>query len=239
MLTDKQCRSLLKQAEQGQLKSTHKAGDGKNLYLRAGKYWKMSYRFDGKQKELALGVYPRISLEAARRARDEAQKLVDQGIDPQVARKERKAEIRKEREEASHTFESVARERFAKKDAGRGGRIGEKMQALEKHVFPHIGAVPVSQLKRSQLIDVLKLLYDRPQTAKRISCYISQVCKYSLVMDYVQSDPSACLSNTLPAMPPVNHFSYLKNEQEIGFSALPLMNTTACQAHAMRSNWLY
>ena len=222
MLTDKQCRALLKQAEQGQLKSTHKAGDGKSLYLRAGKYWKMSYRFDGKQKELPLGVYPRVTLEAARRARDEAKKLVDQGIDPQVARKERKAEIRKEQEEASHTFEAVARERFAEKDAIRGGRIEEKMKELERHVFPYIGTVPVSQLKRSQLIDVLKLLYDRVPTAKRICSYISQVCEYALVHDYVQADPSACLRSILPTAKEVQHRSYLKNAKEIGLFCLAI-----------------
>ena len=222
MLTDKQCRALLKQAEQGQLKSTHKAGDGQCLYLRAGKYWKMSYRFDGKQKELALGVYPRITLEGARRARDEAQKLVDQGIDPQVARKERKAEIRKEQEEASHSFEIVARERFAKKDASRGGRVGEKMRDFERYVFPYIGPVPVSQLKRTQLIDVLKLLYDRPKTAGKICAYISQVCKYAVAMGYIESDPSACLSNTLPVMPEVKHIPHLEGEREIGLLCIAI-----------------
>lgn len=222
MLTDKQCRALLKQAEQGQLKSTHKAGDGKSLYLRAGKYWKMSYRFDGKQKELALGVYPRITLEAARRARDEAQKLVDQGIDPQVARKERKAKIRKEQEEASHLFEAVARERFAKKDAIRGEHTHGKLRDFERHVFPYIGPVPVSQLKRSQLVEVLKLLYDRPPTARKICTYISQICKYAIAMGYIESDPSACLNNTLPAMPEVKHLPYIEGEREIGLLCIAI-----------------
>lgn len=222
MLTDKQCRALLKQAEQGQLKSTHKAGDGKSLYLRAGKYWKMSYRFDGKQKELALGVYPRITLEAARRARDEAQKLVDQGIDPQVARKERKAKIRKEQEEASHLFEAVARERFAKKDAIRGEHTHGKLRDFERHVFPYIGPVPVSQLKRSQLVEVLKLLYDRPPTARKICTYISQICKYAIAMGYIESDPSACLNNTLPAMPEVKHLPHIEGEREIGLLCIAI-----------------
>ena len=222
MLTDKQCRALLKQAEQGQLKSTHKAGDGQCLYLRAGKYWKFVYRFDGKQKELALGIYPRVTLEAARRARDEAQKLAAQGIDPGAARKERKAEIRKEQEEASHSFEAVARERFAKKDASRGGRVGEKMRDLERHVFPYIGAVPVSQLKRSQLIDVLKLLYDRPSTARRICIYITQICKYSIAMGYIESDPSACLSSTLPENKEIKHRSHIEGEREIGLLCIAI-----------------
>lgn len=220
MLTDKQCRALLKQAEQGQLKSTHKAGDGQNLYLRAGKYWKMSYRFAGKQKELALGVYPRITLEAARRARDEAQKLVDQGIDPQATRNERKAEARKEQEEASHTFEAVARERHAKKDAGRGDYAREKMQKLEKHVFPFIGSIPVSRLERKQLIAVLEPLHDRPSTARKICSYIGQICEYALVMDYAQADPSAHLRSTLPTMPPVRHFPHLEGDRAIGLFCL-------------------
>ncbi len=70
-----------------------KHADGQGLYLHvknAGKYWRMSYRFDGKQKTLALGVYPEVSLAKARQRRDKARELLADGIDPGIAKREEK-----------------------------------------------------------------------------------------------------------------------------------------------------
>ena len=66
-----------------------KHSDGQGLYLHvkeAGKYWRLSYRFDGKQKLLALGTYPEVSLLKARQRREKARELVADGIDPGVAK---------------------------------------------------------------------------------------------------------------------------------------------------------
>jgi len=87
-----------------------KHSDGQGLYLHvkpAGKYWRMSYRFNGKQKTLALGTYPEVSLLKARQRRVDARALLADGIDPGVAKKEEKAA---KLAAAANTFELVARE---------------------------------------------------------------------------------------------------------------------------------
>ena len=221
MLTDKQCRALLKQAEQGELKSTHKAGDGQCLYLRGGRYWKMTYRFDGKQKELALGVYPKVPLEAARRARDEAQRLLTQGVDPMAARKELKAAARAEQEEASQTFEIVAREWHEKQeDKNTLGYWKDNLGKLEKHVFPVIGGIPVKKLDRAALIELLRPLYNRLDTAGKVCRLIKDIFDYAIDMTYTESNPAYRLNKTLPAKPPVKHSAYLKTETQIGLLCL-------------------
>ena len=87
-----------------------KHADGQGLYLHvkpAGKYWRMSYRHLGKQKTLAIGVYPAVSLAKARKRRDEARELLAEGLDPSAAKK---AEKLATRVAAANTFEAVARE---------------------------------------------------------------------------------------------------------------------------------
>ena len=85
--------------------------DGGGLYIEispaGGKLWRLKYRFDGKEKRLALGSYPQITLAEAREKRDQARKLLANGIDPSEHRKEQKAASK---ELAAHTFEKVARE---------------------------------------------------------------------------------------------------------------------------------
>ena len=83
--------------------------DGGGLYIQDWRYWRMAYTFDGKQKTLAFGVYPDVSLQMARERRAEAKKLLALGVDPGEEKKRRKEEARQEAAGA-RTFESVARE---------------------------------------------------------------------------------------------------------------------------------
>ena len=88
--------------------------DGEGLFLlvtpSGGKWWRLKYRFGGKEKLLSLGVYPEISLKEARRRRDEARSLVAQGIDPSLQRKEEKEVALAESREQANTFEAVAQD---------------------------------------------------------------------------------------------------------------------------------
>ena len=86
-----------------------KHADGQGLYLhvkKAGKYWRMSYRYTGRQKTLALGVYPAVSLAKARRRRDKARELLADGIDPGVAKRQEK---QAKADATANTFEAAAR----------------------------------------------------------------------------------------------------------------------------------
>lgn len=134
-LTDTQIRALKPDAK------TRKYSDEKGLFLlvtpTGSKLWRLKYRFDGKEKLLALGVYPAVGLKAARERRDEARQLLANAVDPLEHRKENKAA---RAEAVANSFEVVAREWFAKQVASwRQTHADKIVQRLEKDVFPWLG----------------------------------------------------------------------------------------------------
>jgi hypothetical protein len=135
-----------------------KHSDGGGLYLlvkAAGKYWRMKYRYGGKEKMLALGVYPAVSLEEAREARDAAQKLLKNGIDPGVAKRQAKAA---RIAAANDTFEKTALEWLKKTAADRKPVPHERIeQWLRYDALPCIGRMPIS-ISALTVRDVLELV---------------------------------------------------------------------------------
>lgn len=121
-LTDTQIRKF----EHSGAPAGDKLTDGQALHLlvkEAGKYWRLNYRFGGKQKTLALGVYPEVSLAQARTRRDDARKLLAEGIDPSKAKIDGKLS---KVSGAANTFESVARAWLVKTAATRPVRTARK-----------------------------------------------------------------------------------------------------------------
>ena len=120
-----------------------KISDEKGLYLlvnASGKYWRLKYRFAGKEKVLAFGVYPEVSLKEARTKRDEARKLIAEGADPGVTRKQEKiAKLAA----SENSLESLAREwhqsQLARWSKGHAARV---LESLEADVFPDLGSLP-------------------------------------------------------------------------------------------------
>src|SRR5688572_6897856 len=98
------------------IRAAHRSGkpyrlwDSGGSYLEEGKWWRLKYRFAGKEKRISLGVYPHVSLKQARERRDEAKRLLANGVDPSEQRKAHKAFVT---ERAANSFEAVAREWFA------------------------------------------------------------------------------------------------------------------------------
>lgn len=142
--------------------------DGLAMYLhvkQAGKYWRMSYRFNGKQRLLALGVYPAVSLAKARQLRDEARQLVSAGIDPmQVKRQDRAAKELAE----SNNFESVARAYLAKVAPNRTPSTMEKNTSwLERNVFPDLGSSPIASIGPRDVLAVLQKIEARGAVESR------------------------------------------------------------------------
>ena len=132
--------------------------DAHGLYLEVsptgGKYWRLKYRFNDKEKRLALGVYPDVSLLQARKLRESARDLLRAGTDPGVAK-------RGQREQAklnnAQTFEVIAREWHAhKKDGWESGTAKDKLHRLEKDVFPHMGSRPIASITPPQVLTVLR-----------------------------------------------------------------------------------
>ena len=139
--------------------------DGLGLYLHvkdAGKYWRMSYRFDGKQKTLALGVYPAVSLADARARRDKARKLLAHGADPSTAKKEDK---QTKAAELANTFETIALEfHGTKKNAWSASYSAKWLRGLEKDIFPFIGKMTLPSINAPTLLDALRRIEKRGLT---------------------------------------------------------------------------
>ena len=117
-----------------------KHSDGGGLYLHvtaSGKYWRMNYRLFSKQKTLALGVYPAVSLKDARNGRDKAKELLAKGIDPSKAKQEAKEA---EKLAAANTYETVAHEYHAlKKEGWSEAHAGKWLRMSELYLFPQLG----------------------------------------------------------------------------------------------------
>lgn len=142
LLTDKKVQSVKFEKFGKRTKLT----DGAGLYLdiqSSGKYWRMKYRFDGKEKTLALGVYPDVSLKLARERRTEARKQIADGIDPNEAKRERKAA----KKEQSDTFKAVAEDWLKlKKDELVDSTLEVAKRRLETWAFPKLVFRPGNSL---------------------------------------------------------------------------------------------
>jgi len=195
--------------------------DGGGLYLlimpAGGKCWRLKYRFAGKEKLLALGVYPEIGLRQARDRRDEARKLLASGIDPSEQRKAAKAAaIAAERREQD-SFEAVGREWFQKYSPGWVSAHAETVRRrLEGDVFPWLGARPVNEITAVELLEVLRRVEARGalETAHRIKQILGQVFRYAVATGRASRDPSTDLRGALPPVKET-HFAALTKPAEV------------------------
>lgn len=187
----------LNDAQLRSLKIPGKHADGYGLYLEVtaagGRYWRLKYRFGGKEKRLAFGVYPTVGLKLARERRDEARKLLDQGLDPGEVRK---AASTKTAEQAVHTFESVAREWHAhqsgKWDAGTKRLI---LASIETHLFPDLGAKPIATVSARDVIAAVQKVEAKGATdmAGRVLQRAKAIFRYAVVHGRVEANPTTDL----------------------------------------------
>jgi integrase len=177
-----------------------KHADGDGMYLLVtptGKYWRLDYRFLGKRKTLALGVYPDTSLAKARMRRADARELLADGIDPAQAKRETK---RARMAGANQTFETVARTWLEKTAALRAATTQEKVTAyLEHDVFPVIGNAPIAALKPRDVLLCVQRIEARGalDTAHRVKQICGQVFRFAVAADMVERDVTADLKGAL------------------------------------------
>jgi integrase len=176
--------------------------DGGGMYLEispaGGKWWRLKYRYDGKEKRLSLGVYPEVSLKDARQRREDARKLLARDIDPSVNRRAVKA-ARIER--AGNSFEVVAREWFAKYSPNWAPANAEKIiRRLENDAFPWIGGRAVAEITAPELLSVMRRIESRGalESAHRIRGYCGRVFRYAIATGRAERDPSSDLKGALP-----------------------------------------
>lgn len=180
--------------------------DGGGLYLLinpdGSRWWRVKYRYAGKEKSLSVGVYRpgapgHVAAKEARDSLDTIKRQLREGIDPGAARKATKA-ARIDREEGS--FEVVAREWHAKQaERWAAGHAERVMGRLEDYVFPRIGAEPIRTLTGPQVLDVLQRIEakGRVETAHRVKESLGAIFRYAVATHRATHDPSAALKGAL------------------------------------------
>jgi len=193
--------------------------DGGGLYLEiapsGGKLWRLKYRYGGKEKRLAIGTYPEISLLDARNRREAARKLLANGIDPADAKKAQKA-ARLDRE--ANSCEVVAREWFVKFAPTWTNSHGDRIiRRLERDVFPWIGGRAIAEVKAPELLECLRRIEKRGalETAHRALQNCGQVFRYGVATGRTERDISSDLRGALPPVKP-SHHAALTEPKEIG-----------------------
>jgi integrase len=190
----------------------YKMFDGDGLYLEVlpsgAKYWRMKYFFAGREKRLALGVYPHITLADARARRDQARKLLANGTDPAEAKKEARRLLMRKHES---TFEMVAREwhqnRLDKWTAGHAKKI---LKRLEAHVFNRIDTRPIADITASELLSVMRKIEEHGgEIAHRMLQICGQVFAYAVITERATINPAASLRGALKPVVKSNH-AYIK-----------------------------
>jgi integrase len=191
-----------------------KISDGGGLHLlvqpRGGKLWRLAYRYDGKQKTLALGAYPTVSLLEARRRRDKAKEQLASGFDPGRIKKDEK---RAARLAAANEFEGIAREWFSARGPSWVPGYSERLlRRLEADVFPAIGAKPISAIEPPELLAMVRAVEQRGATelAKRLLQVSGQIFRFAIATGRAQRDPSQDLRGALHSAGPQKHRAALK-----------------------------
>lgn len=200
----------------------YKKYDNDGLYLEVapsgGKWWRLKYRFGGKEKRISLGTYPAIGLKDARQRRDEAKTMLAKGIDPGEHKKAIKAEAAASATDEALTFEVVAREWYAKKTVAlTDGYRKQLMARLENLLFPYIGKIRLSALEPADILKAIRPTEERGhiETAHRLTQIAGQICRYARLVGYTKYDVASRLSE---ALPPVQsqHFAAITDPAEIG-----------------------
>jgi len=181
----------------------------------SGKYWHMNYRFAGKRKTSALGVYPAVSVAKARQRRDKAREQLADGVDPSAAKRDEKlaAAIA-----TANTFELVAREFCAAKSGVWSSGCSEKrLRGMVKDLFPYIGEKPLAEITAPVLLATVRPAEVRGahETAHTLRQTAGQVFRYGVQTGRCDRDPAADLQGALePAV--VKHMAAMLEPVEVG-----------------------
>lgn len=190
-----------------------KLSDGGGLFLwvqpSGGKWWRYKYRFVGKEKLLAIGSYPDVSLAEARERHAAARKSLAAGIDPGEAKKETKRQLALKSE---NTFETVAREWYKQRqNKWVTSYSASMMKRLERHVFPRLGSRPITSITAPEILSTIRVIEksDALDLARRMMQTCGQIFMYAIATGRVERNPIPDLRGALKA-PVTNHHAYLK-----------------------------
>jgi len=202
-LTNTACKNAKPRAK------LYKKADSQGLFLQVmpngSRYWRFKYRFMGKEKVLALGVYPEVTLAEAREKKNQARKLLASGIDPAIARQQQKhlAALSSE-----NTFEAVAKE-WHENNKSRWSKNYAKntLYRLEQDIFPIIGMLAINTITAPQLLSALTQIQKRGaiEVAHRLMQTCGQVFRYAIATGRAERNPAPDLRG---ALKPVKHIHF-------------------------------
>ena len=197
----------------------YKLADGAGLYLlvtpSGGRLWRLKYRMDGRERKLALGKYPEVSLGAARKARDAAREAAKAGTDPSLAKRRQQIAAKLA---AGTTFGSVALEYIEKVERdGRAPATVSKLRWAREWLMPAIGHRPVDQVEAHEVLTVLKRQEAKGslETAKRTRAFASRVFRYAVATARAKADPASLLLGAV-AVPKPKHLAAIIEPERVG-----------------------
>jgi integrase len=190
--------------------------DGGGLFLHIqpkAKYWRLKYRCAGKEKLLALGVYPDVSLKEAREERDKAKRLLASGVDPVAARRAEKDAIG---QAGTDTVEVMCREWWETTHRKQVMETHSRrnLRRLEQYVFPDLGRRPIASVTSRELLAALRQVADtgKVETAHRVLSLCSQVWRYAVTTGRAERDITTDLRRALPTAPEKHHPALISPE---------------------------
>ncbi|MBR9886482.1 MAG: integrase arm-type DNA-binding domain-containing protein [Oceanospirillales bacterium] len=197
----------------------HKLSDEKGLFLlvtkTGSKLFKLKYRFHGKEKKLSFGAYPDISLREAREKRDDARKLLANGIDPSAQKKAVKAADKLNTE---NSFQALALEWFNTKQADKSeGHQRRVKRNIEAYLFPVIGHHPINDITAPIILDALRQIEQRGtvETAHRTKQIAGQIFRFAIATGRAERDPTPDLKGALKT-PVKRHFAAITEPKDAG-----------------------
>lgn len=197
----------------------YKLADEKGMYLEVapsgGKWWRLKYRFEGKEKRISLGTYPDVGLKEAREKREDARRLLAAGIDPGESRKAQKAAGTGD---SLNSFEVVAREWFSRQRPTWVDSHADKiLSRLERDLFPWLGKRPIAGITAPELLTTLRRIEERGavETAHRALQNCGQIFRYAIVTGRAERDPTPALRGALQPVKEA-HYPAVTDPKKIG-----------------------
>jgi integrase len=199
----------------------YKISDGGGLHLlvqaNGAKLWRLAYRFAGKQKTLALGGYPAVTLQKARKNRDDARQLLADGLDPSVQKRQEKVAARLG---GDATFKALALEYLSNQRHALSPYYADQLQRrLERDIFPSLGRRPIAEIDALELLDVLRKVEKRGalEQAKRLRQTCGQIFRYAVITRRAKHDPTSGLKGALKPNGRQQHHRTMPREEMPAF----------------------
>lgn len=194
-------------------------GGGLAIYVTAadGRYWRYTYRYEGRRQNLTIGSYPEIDIATARQQHMEARAQLARGINPSAHKRMMKAS---RTDITTNSFEAIAREWFERsKTSWSESHTVRTISYLERDVFPWIGKANINQVTPGDVIKIVQRVEARGagDAARRVKQYILQVYKYAVTMELAERNPAADIDNGIILQPrSKKHFAAITDPVKVG-----------------------